>query len=88
MNFPGMPGGGGGGGTAGMSDQEVAMVKAVSRSLHDLKSWKPLTSFGPRCKELWKAVPSRLLFREGWVLPLEELLDCSCQAYVAPKRPL
>ena len=36
MNFPGMPGGGGGslGGssssTAGMSDQEAAMVKAVS----------------------------------------------------------
>lgn len=40
MSFPGMPGGtsgagGGGGATAGMSDQEAAMVKAVSRSLRD-----------------------------------------------------
>ena len=34
MSYPGMPGGGGkmgrGGDTAGMSDQEAAMVKAVS----------------------------------------------------------
>ena len=30
MYFPGMSGGGGGGQTAGMSDQEAAMVKAVS----------------------------------------------------------
>lgn len=36
MNFPGIPGGAGGGGaTAGMSDQEAAMVKAVSQNLHD-----------------------------------------------------
>ena len=42
MNFPGMPGGGGGGGgggvmgggsTAGMNDQEAAMVKAVSHPI-------------------------------------------------------
>lgn len=38
MSFPGMPGGAGGGATAGMSDQEAAMVKAVSRSLHDIHS--------------------------------------------------
>ena len=41
MNFPGLPGGtggGGGGATAGMSDQEAAMVKAVSRSLRDIQS--------------------------------------------------
>ena len=31
-------GGGGGGATAGMSDQEAAMVKAVSRGLHYLQS--------------------------------------------------
>lgn len=40
MNFPGMPGGAGsgnGGATAGMSDQEAAMVKAVSQSLHDIQ---------------------------------------------------
>ena len=39
MNFPGMPSGaasGNGGATAGMSDQEAAMVKAVSQSLHDI----------------------------------------------------
>lgn len=37
MSFPGMPGGAsGGGGAAGMSDQEAAMVKAVSRSLRDI----------------------------------------------------
>ena len=34
MNFPGMPGAGGGGlggsSTAGMNDQEAAMVKAVN----------------------------------------------------------
>ena len=35
MSFPGMPRGAAGGGNAGMSDQEAAMVKAVSRSLHD-----------------------------------------------------
>ena len=35
MNFPGIPGGPAGGVTAGMSDQEAAMVKAVSRRLHD-----------------------------------------------------
>lgn len=37
MSFPGMPGGGGSGSagaTAGMSDQEAAMVKAVSQKLH------------------------------------------------------
>ncbi len=41
MSFPGLPGGTSGGGrdvTAGMSDQEAAMVKAVSRSLHDVHS--------------------------------------------------
>ena len=38
MSFPGMPTGAGGGATAGMSDQEAAMVKAVSRSLHDIHS--------------------------------------------------
>lgn len=38
MNFPGMPGGAGGGATAGMSDQEAAMVKAVSRSMYDISS--------------------------------------------------
>lgn len=45
MSFPGMPGGigggsgvGGAGATAGMSDQEAAMVKAVSRSLRDIQS--------------------------------------------------
>ena len=35
---------GGGGATAGMSDQEAAMVKAVSRSIHDIQSQTPLTS--------------------------------------------
>ena len=35
MNFPGVSGGAAGGAAAGMSDQEAAMVKAVSRSLHD-----------------------------------------------------
>lgn len=34
MSFPGMPGGAGGGDIAGMSEQEAAMVKAVSRSFH------------------------------------------------------
>ena len=34
MSFPGMPGGAGGGDTAGMSEQEAAMVKAVSRTFH------------------------------------------------------
>lgn len=29
MYFPGMSGGGGGGSTAGLSDQEAAMVKTV-----------------------------------------------------------
>lgn len=39
MNLPGMPGGAGGGGaTAGMSDQEAAMVKAVSQNLNDTHS--------------------------------------------------
>lgn len=41
MSFPGMPsgaGGGVGGATAGMSDQEATMVKAVSPSLHDIQS--------------------------------------------------
>ena len=41
MNFPGMPSGAGsgsGGATAGMSDQEAAMVKAVSQNLHDTQS--------------------------------------------------
>ena len=33
MSFPGVPGGAAGGGAVGMSDQEAAMVKAVSRSL-------------------------------------------------------
>ena len=40
MSFPGMPGSGigghgGGGSTTGMSEQEAAMVKAVSQNLHD-----------------------------------------------------
>lgn len=38
MSFPGILGGASGGsgsGTAGMSDQEAAMVKAVGRSPHD-----------------------------------------------------
>ena len=35
MSFPGVSGGAAGGAAAGMSDQEAAMVKAVSRSLHD-----------------------------------------------------
>ena len=35
MTFPGVPGGAAGGAAAGMSDQEAAMVKAVSRSLQD-----------------------------------------------------
>ena len=30
MSFPGMPGGAGEGVTAGVSDQEAAMIKAVS----------------------------------------------------------
>lgn len=34
MSFPAMPGGAGGGDIAGMSEQEAAMVKAVSRSFH------------------------------------------------------
>lgn len=38
MSFPGMPGSVGGGAAGGMSDQEAAMVKAVSRSLHDIHS--------------------------------------------------
>ena len=35
MSFSGVSGGAAGGATAGMSDQEAAMVKAVSRSLYD-----------------------------------------------------
>ena len=38
MSFPGMPGsgiGGHGGSATGMSEQEAAMVKAVSQNLHD-----------------------------------------------------
>ena len=38
MNFPGVPGGAAGGAAVGMSDQEAAMVKAVSRKLHDTYS--------------------------------------------------
>ena len=39
MNLPAMPGGtGGGGATAGMSDQEAAMVKAVSQNLNNTHS--------------------------------------------------
>ena len=41
MNLPGMPGGassGSGGATAGMSDQEAAMVKAVSQRPYDIQS--------------------------------------------------
>ena len=35
MSFPGVPGGAAGGAAVGMSDQEAAMIKAVSRKLHD-----------------------------------------------------
>ena len=47
MSFPGIPGGsigGGGGASAGMSEQEAAMVKAVSQSLHDIHSQDPADS--------------------------------------------
>lgn len=42
MSFPGIPGVGGGGGatTAGMSDQEAAMVKAVRAKLQDVSSYQ------------------------------------------------
>lgn len=48
MYFPGMSGGGGGAQTAGMSDQEAAMVKAVSHcpAERDNRLRAELTCFG------------------------------------------
>ena len=58
MYFPGMSGGGGGGDTAGLSDDEAAMVRTVSIRPSDEKS-RGLTSWDGRCKELWRLVHSK-----------------------------
>ena len=58
MYFPGMSGAGGGGSTAGLSDQEAAMVKTVGIRQSKEKS-RGLTCWDGRCKELWKPVRSR-----------------------------
>jgi len=84
MSFPGMPGGGaaatgaGGGNTSGMSDQEAAMVKAVSQASQTKFCDLNLIRHDRRCKELWKVVLSRLCFQVVWALPLVELSGCLC----------
>ena len=71
MNFPGVPGVGGGAGggvgtgsTAGMSEQEAAMVKAVSLPDAQLPPMLRENPFSDplqnRCNRPWKAVPSRV----------------------------
>lgn len=68
MIIPGIPGGGGGGlggnSTAGMSDQEAAMVKAVSP--YALGAIQCDADRIGRCNLRWRAALPRPSYREGW----------------------
>lgn len=79
MNIPGIIGGGGGGlggsSTAGMSDQEAAMVKTVSADVSNPIDCN--ADLNDRCNPQWKAAPPRLSYLEEWALLWEVLSACS-----------
>lgn len=69
MNFPGMPGGGGGAvsSTAGMSDQETDMIKAVSLMLRNNSSIREADKFATADARSYGKLPfqNRLIWWYG-----------------------
>ena len=81
MYFPSTSGGSGGGDTAGLNDQEAAMVKSAS-FIPSNALMQELTDSSDRCNEPWRAVRSRQSYLVAWDSLLGVLLGCSCPAYV------